>query len=224
MKTLLKASFFERLALTLSCFLSLAAIGGCGGQSQGGLVPFGAPSAAGQIAAASATSGASQANAAPPGSVGATSGTSAVSAPPILEQIEALERSGAYPALDRSSDIAGPDANSNGVRDDIEAWIQSLQVNDAQRKALMQEARALQKTLTVDLTDREALQRSGDELMASGKCGSIQFSPYAEFSKLNGKIEAMTANTRERAGRYLKYNAASSGSSNRLPSGNTCEP
>ena len=55
-----------------------------------------------------------------------------------------MERKGAYPALDRSSDIAGPDANHNGARNEIEAWINSLNVTDLQRKALMQDARATQ--------------------------------------------------------------------------------
>ncbi|VTU35917.1 hypothetical protein RA8CHR_05340 [Variovorax sp. RA8] len=50
------------------------------------------------------------------------------------------------------------------------------------------------------------------------------FNPYVVFSQLSGKIEAMTANTRERAKRYMEYNAASSGSSTTLPNGNTCEP
>ena len=44
---------------------------------------------------------------------------------------EALEA----PTLDRSSDIAGPDINKNGVRDDIEAWVNLQPVNEGQRKA-----------------------------------------------------------------------------------------
>jgi hypothetical protein len=69
-----------------------------------------------------------------------------------------------------------------------------------------------------------ALKRSGEDLMASTNCGGDVFSPYSEFSKFRAKLEAMTANTRERATRYLQYNAASSGSVDGLPNGNTCEP
>ncbi len=139
-------------------------------------------------------------------------------------QIAALERSGAYPALDRSADIAGPDVNNNGVRDDIEAWISSQQVNEAQKKALRQDARATQRTLLVDLTDKAALQKTGEGLAASSRCGMLRFPDYFDFSKLAGKIEAMTANTRQRAERYMKYNAARSGSSTMNPRGDTCEP
>jgi hypothetical protein len=148
----------------------------------------------------------------------------AASAPTPAQQIAALERSGAYPALDRSSDIAGPDANGNGVRDDIEAWIKAQPVNEAQRKALIQDARATQRTLVVDLKDQAALQKTGEGLAASLNCGGINFPDYADFSRLAGKIEAMTANTKERAMRYMQYNRARSGSSTTMPSGDTCEP
>lgn len=186
----------------------IALLAACGGRSNDSVqVPVGAPT--------------STALATGPGTVSPPAGAS--SAPTLAEQIAALERSGAYPALDRSSDIAGPDVNANGVRDDIEAWINAQSVNDGQRKALMQDARATQQTLLVDLKDQAALQKADDGLAASSNCGLIQFSPYAIFSQLAGKIEAMTANTKERTLRYLQYNAARSGSSTTLPDGNTCE-
>ncbi len=48
-------------------------------------------------------------------------------------------------------------------------------------------------------------------------------SNYQDGYKLRAKIEALTANTKERARRYLDYNRAASGSVTRLPDGNTCE-
>jgi hypothetical protein len=150
--------------------------------------------------------------------------TPAQPAKSLSERIAEAENSGKYPKLNRSSDITRPDANHNGVRDDIEAWINSLNVTDLQRKALMQDARATQQTLVVDLADKAAVERAGEGLMASAKCGASRFTPYAEFSKLGGKIEAMTANTRERAERYMQYNKASSGSVTALPNHDTCEP
>jgi len=66
-----------------------------------------------------------------------------------------------------------------------------------------------------------ALQKVGDALMASSKCLNKNFAEGR--SDLSHRIEAMTANTRERAKRYLEYNAARSGSSTDWPSGDTCE-
>jgi hypothetical protein len=183
----------------------LTGCGGSGGQGSGLILPAATPPA-GDASAGSSTPG---------------TGASASS---LAQQIEALERKSAYPALDRSSDIAGPDVNQNGVRDDIEAWINSLNITDLQRRALMQKARALQQTLLVDPTDKVAVQRVGEALMASTNCGGDRFTPYSEFSHLRGKIEAMTANTRERAESYMQYNKASSGSVTALPNHDTCEP
>lgn len=203
-------------ALGVALALALTACGGQGGG--GGALPIGVPSA-GDL-----TTGAGASTPAAPGA-GSGSGIPGTTREPTLkEQIEALENSGAIAKLDRSTDIAGPDTNQNGVRDDIEAWIGTLPVNNAQRKALMQKAKALQTTLLVDLKDRAAMDRSGDQLMASSRCGSINFSPYEVFSGLAAKIEGMTANTKERAMRYMRYNSASSGSSTTLPNGDTCEP
>jgi hypothetical protein len=132
--------------------------------------------------------------------------------------------SSAIPKPDRLGGIAGPDANGNGVRDDIESWIQAQQVNEVQRKALLQDARATQRTLVVDLRDPAALQEVGDGLAASSKCGGDSFPDFDDFYRLSGKIEGMTANTKQRAMRYMQYNAARSGSTMTRPSGNACEP
>jgi hypothetical protein len=153
-----------------------------------------------------------------PGSAPAT--TTTVATVSLKEQITKLEDSGALPKLDRSTSIVGPDVNNNGVRDDIEAYIAALQLIDVQKKALMQDAKAMQMTLTVDLTDKVALQKVGDALSASINCLSDNIPNFGEYSQ---KIESMTANTKERSKQYLKYNAARSGSSTTSPPNNHCE-
>ena len=142
----------------------------------------------------------------------------------LKSQIAELERSGALPALDRSTSITGPDTNSNGIRDDIEAYINALPLTGVQKRASLQKAKTLQNTLTVDLADKAELQKVGDLLMASTKCLGDVFEPdMAAMSAMSGTIEAMTANTKERTKRYLAYNGARSGSVTRRPDGDTCE-
>ena len=87
----------------------------------------------------------------------------------------------------------------------------------------MQDAKAMQQTLSVDFTNKVAVQQTGEVSMAAANCGASRFTPYATFSQLRGKIEAMTANTRARAERYMRYNKASSGSSTTLPTNDACE-
>jgi hypothetical protein len=146
--------------------------------------------------------------------------TTTVATVSLKEQITKLEDSGALPKLDRSSSITGPDVNNNGVRDDIEAYIAALQLTEVQKKAAMQKAKALQMTLTVDLTDKVALQKVGEIMMASSKCIGGKIINFTDYSL---KIESITANTKERAKQYIKFNTASSGSVTCMPSGDTCE-
>ncbi|HRH05825.1 MAG TPA: hypothetical protein PK702_08375 [Burkholderiaceae bacterium] len=144
--------------------------------------------------------------------------------PSLSQQIKTLEDSGAYPKLDRSTDLKGPDQNLNGVRDDVEAWINVQPITDIQKKAAMQQAEAMQKTLLVDLTDKAALQIVGDALMAGTFCLADMYMPNEEESyKLSEKIKAITFNTKERTMRYIAYNQSRSGSSTKAPKGNPCK-
>jgi hypothetical protein len=160
---------------------------------------------------------------------GDTTGTPITATPTEVATLKAtiqqLEASGKLPNLDRSSSIAGPDANSNGVRDDIEAYIASLPITQDQKAAAMQSARKMQLTLIVDLKDAAELERVSDLDSRAIKCIADVFMPnYQDGYDLDSKIEAMTANTKERAKQYLAYNRARSGSVSSAPRGNTCDP
>jgi hypothetical protein len=56
--------------------------------------------------------------------------------------VPALDGDRAYPLLDRSNSVVGPDIDGDGVRDDIQKWIDSLPDTPAQKAALRQEAKA----------------------------------------------------------------------------------
>jgi hypothetical protein len=147
------------------------------------------------------------------------------STPTMKEQIKALEDSGKLPKLDRSTSIAGPDTNNNGIRDDIDAWIAALPITDLQKKAAEQAARTTQKALMIDLTQKTGLDALGVLEARSVSCIRDVFMPDSQKgSDLGRQIEAITANTKERAKQYIAYNRAVSGSSGSLPTGNTCDP
>jgi hypothetical protein len=138
----------------------------------------------------------------------------------LKQEIAQLEKSGQIVPLDRSDSLLGPDLNNNGVRD---AYITSLNLTPAQAKAAFQDARAMQMTLAVDITDKAALQRVGEIGMASAKCFVRIFNGSPEKNIISQALESKTANTKIRVMRYLAYNAARSGSVTTLPSGDTCE-
>lgn len=141
------------------------------------------------------------------------------------EQIKMLEASGQLPKLDRSADIRGPDNDNNSIRDDIDAWIAAQPISDEQKRAARQSARVTQKQLLADLSNPSGLQSLAEASAASVACLSNVFEPdYQKGLDLSAQIEAITANTKARAKQYIAYNRARSGSSGRLPSGDTCAP
>ncbi len=143
--------------------------------------------------------------------------------PTLAQQIKALEDSGAYPKLDRSADLKGPDQNLNGVRDDIEAWIETQPMTDVQKRAATQKAIVLQKELVVDLHDKVAVQAVADESMHAKKCLVDAYNKNLdEAFNLSRKMDAMNTSTKERLIRSMKFSAAMSGMSVEIPKNYTC--
>jgi hypothetical protein len=199
---------YLRLALQAATALLVAALVACGGGKS-------SPPTAGATLASTAQ---------PP---------TTPAAPSMKEQLNELERTGALPALDRSTDIAGPDADRNGIRDDIDAYIAALPVTEPVKKAAQQVARVQQKSLLIDLQDRSALMALADASMASTACMSstvlegvapeLRSKTMRDGHAITFKIEAITANTPERAERYLAYMRALHGTTTTYPEGQVCE-
>jgi hypothetical protein len=155
------------------------------------------------------------------------------SAPSMKDRLDALEQQGVLPALDRSTDMAGPDANRNGIRDDIDAYIAALPVNDLVKKAARQRARVQQRIAIVDLHDRVALMALADASMAATACMSesaemgLPLEQQSQAGKdgfsITLKLQAITANTPERAERYLAYMGALHGTTTTYPTGKVCD-
>ena len=126
---------------------------------------------------------------------------------------------------DTGPTLGGIDANTNGVRDDIERHIEKKYTVPAQRKAAMQTARALQQTLLVNTNDVQALDSVSQMGMHAANCRGLIFpglEGLKEVSHMSDEIEALTTNTKERRRAYLAYNKAVSGTVSQLPKGNTC--
>ncbi len=139
----------------------------------------------------------------------------------------ALETSGATPERDRGNTLMGTDVNANGVRDDVEAIIDSQYPSSIQRAAAMQTAKALQNALTVDKTDAPAVKAVDREISRAIDC------VYSRFDGANGakqpaqvvqELEAITTNTKERLLAYLQFNKALDGTSSARPEGHAAQP
>jgi|GEM_PF-3632517 len=107
------------------------------------------------------------------------------------------------PPLDTRPGLIGLDANNDGVRDDLEAWISSLLYSKEQKKALIQLIKAQQQSLLHggDVTKAQV----ADDLAARAQ--ACVFSRF-EFSVANifsENIESYVANTLERATAYAQF-------------------
>ncbi|WP_135442831.1 chromosome partitioning protein ParA [Vibrio tasmaniensis] len=119
--------------------------------------------------------------------------------------------------LDRSDSLTGTDANNDGIRDDIEAFIDALEVTEPVRKALKQNARYTQENLYHDFSQKthanikKALEISYkyDEVLACEEFVGIDIDDGINTSNT---ITSLTYNTKARTMAYLAYNHLQDGS------------
>ena len=121
------------------------------------------------------------------------------------------------PILDRSDSLTGPDVNADGIRDDIEAFIDALEVTEPVHKALKQEAKFMQENLYHDFSEKndaniykalEIANKFGNVIA----CKRFLGIPVRDRTNTSRTIEALTYNTKSRTMAYLTYNHLLDGS------------
>jgi hypothetical protein len=99
---------------------------------------------------------------------------------------------------------------SNRVRDDIVAYINALPDSPMQKQALLQEAAALELTLSVDTANQPSLLEAGEKMMKSSHCLFQRYGTLAAAQR-SRELERRTTNTEARANAYERFNTAMSG-------------
>lgn len=157
---------------------------------------------------------------------GSPSSASTEPAPAISDSIESMEASGKLPKLDRSGDLAGPDEDGNGIRDDIEQYIATRFPAEAQGAAAKFAARANQLVLDVNLLDENEVRQANQKATRATACIYTVFGESDSGqapAAVSRDIEAVTFNTAQRLKRYMEFNQKLDGMSWSLPEGDTCE-
>lgn len=124
--------------------------------------------------------------------------------------------SGQYPTLDRTTSLIGMDANTNGVRDDIDAWLSKQDVAAAAVNPLLASAQAYQAALTVDVTDQVKTREIATRTTNAMLCLRLKLGTKAADALL-ATVKAYTFNTSERTTAYLLFDESLSGKSFHLP-------
>ncbi|WP_340642597.1 chromosome partitioning protein ParA [Photobacterium damselae] len=119
--------------------------------------------------------------------------------------------------LDRSESLTGPDENNDGIRDDIGAFIDALEVEEPVRNALKQEARYFQNNLKYDWSENtdaniDKAMAMGGEFLKVIACQDFVGIDIDDLINISNTITALTYNTKARTMAYLKYNHLKDGS------------
>ena len=139
----------------------------------------------------------------------------------VKEAITNMEASGVTPALDRSASVAGPDANANGARDDVETYVASLADTAEQKQALLAMSKALTTAMTTAPNDANGLRQATGQMTNAVACIWQKYaSDQADQKGL--EMRKVTVNTRARYDAYMAYNAAVAGTVVKLPREVTC--
>ena len=141
------------------------------------------------------------------------------------EQIIAdMEASGDLPVLDRTDSVAGIDSDNNGVRDDIDNYINKTYTVSAQKSAAIQSAKVTQNSMLVDKFNKTEVEKVALEELRASNCAFYSFgSDRAGVGTMRREIRSLTTNTKIRLLSYLEFSKAMSGAALTLPKGNTCE-
>ena len=123
-----------------------------------------------------------------------------------------MESSGKLPVLDRTDTIAGVDANHNGIRDDIEAWIARLPDNEEQKYWLGRVHMAVTNSMLVDVKDGYALREVANDITLTTDCQMDAYPPDTLLGYHRGaEIEKLTVNTHAHYKAYRRFNASQNG-------------
>ncbi len=124
-----------------------------------------------------------------------------------------------YAPKERDDTLAGMDKNNNGVRDDIDKYIDAHYTNPIKHAAVIQSAKVIQKALLVDKNNIDAIKKIDREDNRAVNCLFSIFEP----SKIPTEIESLTINTKMRILEYSKYNKALDGTVSSELEEDSCE-
>lgn len=161
------------------------------------------------------------------GATGDTTQTAQANQPATPKaRISALETSGKIPQLDRTATLRGTDSDSNGVRDDVDAYIAATYPAQGQKTAAHQFANVLQAALEVNSSDLSAVKSVSINGTRAVNCIFRKFDGSAGSKQpalVVEELRAVSTNTKARLLAYLAYAKALDGTSGAMPEGDTCE-
>jgi hypothetical protein len=126
--------------------------------------------------------------------------------------------------LDRTHTLGGIDENKDGIRDDVEAYIDGHYPN--LREPARQLAAALQSALLVDHADPTALGEVAVQIARAVDCvdrSGMNIQNKPDDPDVLDELQAITANTKMRMISYMLFNQALDGTLSFPLEGDVCD-
>ena len=141
----------------------------------------------------------------------------------VVDALNRLEANQQIPTLDRSTSLLGPDVDGNGVRDDIDRYVEGLPDTSLQKGSLRQMSKAIAQAMQSGGNGTSSDMRAASTAIGSAvHCIWDRYDAVSANNKVK-TIKQLTVNTLTRLDAYERYNTSRSGSSSRLPRGDTCD-
>lgn len=132
--------------------------------------------------------------------------------------------------IDTNDDLAGPDEDGDGVRDDISAFIDAMVESEEIKLAIKQEARIYHRVMINEFLGKpEEILESAYEIallgLSTAACYEYRGLTLEEEREVSSILEKLTFNTKERIIAYIRYNKLLDGTSYTLlqPEESHCE-
>ncbi|WP_052238196.1 hypothetical protein [Vibrio sinaloensis] len=134
------------------------------------------------------------------------------------------------PVLNRDDTLKGVDADENGIRDDIDEFINTLVIPENERGYYQQSARHLQTVFEYDYSagtevDTEVAELHSEKLLPIIHCLEQLGLDWDDAVSTKDIVHALTLNTKLRSQHYASYNKVLDGTGVEFsePTGDDCE-
>jgi len=140
----------------------------------------------------------------------------------LAEQISKMEESGELPKLKRTDTLDGIDNDQNGIRDDIDAYMQKNFTDADQQNAVKQFAKSMQEFLLTNPDDREEAKAASIKNSKAISCIYLRFPADNAYEIIND-IDAITTNTKKRLLASIAVDKALDGTVISEQNGDVCD-
>lgn len=110
--------------------------------------------------------------------------------------------------FDRSNSLLGPDVDHDGIRDDIDKYIEVIaagkKYTPQQVMAMRQMARAYQHLLAINVNDKDQLAEASEKYERASSCIFFRFEEK-DILYVSGKLQDHIFNTKKRIVAYENY-------------------